>query len=110
MISLQALKERFAKDPVPLRWGGIASDLLRISSMAHAERLDVPAFRDVLNETKLFTEWIAPDVEPEAQTTILSLQRSLATWSPGGSLPAADLEEQAREWSEKILDLSGLAA
>jgi hypothetical protein len=104
---IKSLKERFDRDPVTARWGGIASDLLRLSSIAGSKAADPEAFESVLIETKLFTEWLAPDVTLGQQETILSLQRALADFSP----PKRDLkkiESGAREWSDKILGISGL--
>ena len=105
MTPIGSLKQRFERDPLSVRWGGIASDLLRLSSMAHAEKLNVTAFQDVLTETKLFTEWLAPEVEFKDQETILSLQRALSDISL--SRPE-EIEAKTRVWSEKVLTISGL--
>ena len=108
MTPIGALKERFDRDPVPLKWGGIASDLLRISTMAHAEKLDTDTFRNVLIETKFFTEWLAPQVGLQEQETILSLQRTLSDISIAHPDPK-DIEAKTHAWSEKVLAISGLA-
>ena len=104
MISISLLKERFDRDSIPVKWGGIASDLLRLSSMGHAGKTASKSFDDVLSETKLFTEWLAPQVELKEQKTILSLQRTLVFFSP----VYKNLEIAARQWSDKVLELSGL--
>ena len=107
MMNIRALKERFDRDPVPLKWGGIASDLLRISTMAHAQKLDTDIFQNVLTETKFFTEWLAPHVRLEEQETLLSLQRTLSGISSAYPDPK-DIENKTHAWSDKVLDISGL--
>ena len=107
MTQIGLLRERFDRDPVSVKWGGIASDLLRLSTMAHANRLDSDAFRSVLTETKLFTEWLAPQVRFEEQETILSLQRTLSGISSPYPDPK-DIEIKTHAWSDKVLDISGL--
>ena len=107
MTPIRSLKERFDRDPLPVRWGGIASDLLRLSSMAHDGTSDFKTFQDVLNETKLFTEWLAPQVGFKQQETILSLQRELSGISSGFSNDRS-VEAKARAWSNKVLKISGL--
>ena len=109
MTSIQSLRERFSRDPLPLQWGGIASDLLRLSSMAHAEKADVAGLQNVLTETKFFTEWLAPQVDLKNQEAILSLQRTLASFS-SAQIDLEEFQAKTREWSDKILHISGLAA
>ena len=108
MTPLQLLKERFERDSVSIRWGGIASDLLRLSAMVHAKTFDPKIFQDILTETKLFTEWLAPQVGFEHQEAILSLQRDLSGVSPEYS-SNKDIEANIRAWSGKVLEISGLA-
>lgn len=108
MMAINELKERFNSDPPPIRWGGIAADLLRLSNIAHSQKAFSPAFQDILLETKLFTEWLAPEAELKEQETILSLQRLLSKWSSSQTLNERQIEKEAREWSDKILGISGL--
>lgn len=108
MTPINSLKERFDRDPVSIKWGGIASDLLRLSSMAHAKNPNPKTFQNVLTETKLFTEWLAPLVGLEQQETILSLQRTLSDISLD-HLDHEDIEAKAHAWSDKVLDISGLS-
>lgn len=108
MISIDDLRQRFLRDSLPIQWGGIASDLVRLSSMAHAEKVSSGTFRDVLTETKLFTEWLAPEVKPRDQETLLSLQRVLSSWSVDSHLKPARVEKEAGEWSGRILKISEL--
>lgn|SRR3989338_7771081 len=81
MISINDLKIRFERDPLPLQWGAIASDLSRLSSIISSGSIRSKTFENVLIETKFFTEWLAPNVDLKGQTTILSLQQLLSRWS-----------------------------
>jgi hypothetical protein len=98
------------KDPTPRRLGGIASDLARLSNLAHSPGRDLVAFHDVLTEVKLFTEWTAPDVSLATQKKILALQRALVGWGvrdlPGKRF--SSIEQNAEKWSREILKISGL--
>lgn len=107
MIAVNNLRERFLKDPSPVRWGGIASDLARLASAANLS-VGSQAFQDVLTEVKLFTEWLAPDLGLEQQETLLSLQRQLSKWSGRSSIAASSLKREAERWSDRILEISGL--
>ena len=106
MISCDELRTRFKRDPLPIRWGGIASDLARLSSLAHTGQRQSQAYQDVLTEIKLFSEWMAPEVKLDSQEKILSLQRALSSWLD--SPVVSRIEKEASEWSEQILKISGL--
>ncbi len=110
MISIGELKERFSKDPVPVRLGGIASDLARLAGLVRSNANNPSSIENVLMELKLFTEWVAKDINLSAQETVLSLQRNLADWSLYGfeNAQSNDIEKQAQNWSNTILDISGL--
>lgn len=60
MKNQQAIKERFLKDPLPIRLGHLASNLSRISFFSQATRRNREVINDVLEESKLFIEWVAP--------------------------------------------------
>ena len=98
---------------MPIRLGGLAANLARIKSFS-----DHPGHRDVveslLNESKLFIEWTAPDAELKVQAELVELQLELAKWQlnwksiwsdPG---KRAAVVENAHIWSERILKISGL--
>lgn len=107
MTPIRSLRERFERDSIPVKWGSIASDLLRLSALARAKSPDSKIFQDVLTEAKLFTEWLAPQVAIKHQETILSLQRALSDISAGPP-DYQDIEIKAHAWSDKVLDISGL--
>ena len=107
MITVKELKTRFERDSIAYRWGSIASDLLRIANLKSSASFNTKSYESVLTEVKLFTEWLGPDLDPDKQKIIVSLQRQLSEWS--FSLISKDvLEKDARRWSRKILKVSEL--
>ncbi len=101
------------RDPLPVRLGGLAADLARIQSFS-----DHPAHRDVVaslvEESRFFIEWTAPDAELEKQVALVELQRQLTRWQRSWVHIWADparraaVAEQAGVWSERVLGMSGL--
>jgi hypothetical protein len=65
---------------------------------------------------KLFIEWTAKDAEVEIASELVELQVQLACWQYSWTRIWEDAEqrmmvmEQARIWSEKVLNISGLLA
>jgi len=91
----------------------LAANLARVKSFS-----DHPAHRDVveslLDESKFFIEWAAPDAGLDAQTELVALQLQLARWQRAWSDIWADparrasVAEQAGAWSKRVLEMSGL--
>jgi hypothetical protein len=110
---LDARKERYLRDPLPVRLGNLASNLARIKSIATQPDLGEAAKR-VIRESKHFVEWAGKDADLQVQIELVELQRQLARWQFKWNEIWNDLErraglaEQAGVWSEKILDHSGL--
>jgi hypothetical protein len=110
---LDARKERFLRDSLPVRLGNLASNLARIRSIATQPELGEAAKR-VVRESKHFVEWAGKDAEIEVQIELVELQRQLARWQFKWPEIWNDHEkrnsvaEQAGVWSKKILDRSGL--
>jgi hypothetical protein len=113
MKNRAAIHERYMRDPLPIRLGGLAADLARIQSFS-----DHPAHRDVvwglIEESRFFIEWTAPDAELEKQVALVELQRQLTRWQHSWPHIWADparraaVAEQAGVWSERVLGMSGL--
>ena len=62
MRNQAAIHARYMRDPLPIRLGGLAADLARIQSFSdHPDHRDVVA--DMLEESRFFIEWTAPDAE-----------------------------------------------
>jgi hypothetical protein len=110
---LDARKERYLRDPLPVRLGNLASNLARIRSIATRPELGDAAKR-VIRESKHFVEWAGKDAELQVQIELVELQRRLAQWHFKWHEISNDLDklnsvaEQAGFWSEKILQRSGL--
>ena len=115
MGNWEDIRQRYLKDDVSVRLGGLAANLLRISSYS-----DRPEHGDVVSrlvhESALFIDWTAADVDAERLTELASLQRELSRWNWNwASLwssadSRAELSRQAGEWSQRVLEMSGLLA
>ena len=110
---LNAIRERYIQDALPIRLGGLATNLMRIASVA-----DHPgnhqAVDNLLEESKFFIELAAPDATLDKQAALVELQIELARWHYGWPRDAADqakrnrLAREARVWAEQVLEMSGL--
>ena len=108
-----AIQERYLRDELPMRLGGLAANLARIKSFsAHPDHRDV--VESLLDESKQFIEWNVPDAKLELQVELLELQLHLARWQRAWPSIWADpvrkmtVAEQAGAWSERVLKASGL--
>jgi len=113
VTGINIIRERYMRDALPVRLGGLAANLARIKSFSdHPDHRDVVA--GMLNESKFFIEWAAPDAEPDAQAALVELQIQLARWQRAWADIWADptrrkaVADQAGEWSKRILEMSGL--
>ena len=108
MISEQ-IHQRYLRDPLPIRLGGLAADLARIASCA-----DNPKHRDavayLLEEGKHFAEWTAADAPLATQAVLAEIQRELAHWERAWlrGEPLYEMQERAEQRSEELLKLAGL--
>jgi len=101
------------RDALPVRLGGLAANLARVKSFA-----DHPDHRGVverlLEESKYFIEWTAPETGIDSQAKLVDLQIQLAhwqhTWKRIWDDPTrrATVAEQAGVWSSRLLEMSGL--
>jgi hypothetical protein len=108
-----AIRERYLRDELPIRLGGLAANLARITSFSsHAASLEV--VESLLDESKFFIEWTAMDADTDTAAELIELQLQLARWQGSCTSiwkdPAQRLElgKQAHLWSERVLDRSGL--
>ena len=110
MIST-AIRERYLQDPLPIRLGGLAADLARIVSCVGNPK-NREAVANLLEESKYFCEWAAPDAPLEVQAALAEVQLQLAIWHRRWLNGEADprMQATAQQWSDRFLDLSGLAA
>ncbi len=105
MSSLNERKERFMRDPLPLRLGNLASSLNRIAL------IPTPAGRsEIIAECWHYIEWTAADAEPEVAQDLVEIQRQLTFVKDGLKQPGELelLKTSAREWSARVMQYSGL--
>jgi hypothetical protein len=115
MKNVLALRERYLRDSLPVRLGGLAANLARIQSFS-----DHPGHGDavarLVHESKLFIEWTASEADPSVQAVLVDCQRQLVRWHLAWSdiwlSPArrAEVATGAGLWSQRILQVSGLAS
>ncbi len=107
------IKERYLRESIPVRLGGLAANLRRIQSFA-AHEAGRDAVAGLIEESKLFIEWTARDTLPDTAAQLVELQIQLARWQHNWSRIWSDparrghMAEQALAWSERILTWTGL--
>jgi hypothetical protein len=113
MPNKEKLRERFLRDPLPRRLGGLAATLGRISSVAR-QSSDPTNVARLLEEAKYLIEWTAADTEPEVAAELVSMQTLINLWSKAWEKDSQNKEQrtllsvQAKHWSDRAMDLSGL--
>lgn len=110
---LDVLRDRYMQDELSVRLGGLATNLMRVASVAdHPQNWQ--AVKRLLEESKFLIEWTVPDAPLDKQTALVELQIRLALWSHrwhidrSNSVKRSDLVHQARTWAEQVLEMSGL--
>ncbi len=74
MSNKEKMKQRFMRDPLERRLGGLAATLGRISSSARNS--ESPAtVSNLLDEAKYLIEWTAEDAEAETAAELVQIQR-----------------------------------
>lgn len=113
MKDMEKLRSRFLRDPLPRRLGGLAATLGRISSSAR-NSTDPQIVSNLLDEAKHLIEWTAAEMEPESAFELVRMQTLIAlwqrAWDEASQAPKQRilLSVQAKEWSDRALDFSGL--
>jgi hypothetical protein len=113
MINKDRLKERFLRDPLPRRLGGLAATLGRISSSA-MKSSDPSIVSDLIDEARRLIEWTAGETEPEVAAELVRIQILLTVWQKAWETASQNPHErlllslQAKDWSDKAVDFSGL--
>jgi hypothetical protein len=105
-------RERYLRQSIPVRLGGLAADLARIASFTevHADT----AVEGLLDESRAFIEWSAPEAPIDDAAQLVEIQRALTHWRSIWALAQKDplkreeLARQAKTWSDQVLDMSGL--
>ena len=107
------LRERYLRDPLPRRLGGLAATLGRISSSARRSS-DPEIVSNLLDEAKHLIEWTAADTGLETAAELVRMQTMITIWQRLWEAASQDpnqrllLSVQAKDWSDKAVDFSGL--
>jgi hypothetical protein len=113
MTNRSELRERYLRDALPVRLGGLAANLARVRSFSNnPEHRDVVA--RLLEESAWFIEWAAPEAPLATQVAMVDCQRALARWLLSWAeiwadpRRRSDVADRAGTWSQQFLSLSGL--
>jgi hypothetical protein len=112
-MNKEKLRQRFLRDSLPVRLGGLAATLARVSSSAREAENPV-IVSGLMDEARYLIEWTAAEAEPEVAAELVQTQRLLTLWLRAWNAAHADrhqrvlLAAQAKEWSDKTLQYSGL--
>jgi len=113
MKDKERLRQRFLRDPLPRRLGGLAATLGRISSSARLST-DPLIVADLLDEAKHLIEWTAAEAEAETAVELVQMQTMIALWQRAWNEASQNpvqrtlLAAQAKDWSDKAMEFSGL--
>ncbi len=108
-----AIRERYLRDNLPVRLGGLAANLSRINSFT-AHESGSAAIESMIDESKFFIEWTAPEVEVNRAEALVELQIQLARWRHNwpriwsDPIQRGQVAKQSKEWSKRVLEISGL--
>ncbi len=97
-------------DPTPVRLGGIAANMARVASCS-ADARNNEAVLDMIEESKWFIEWAAPEADLDVAARLVEIQVSLALCElrmRNGLDGINQIADAASAWSEEVLKMSGL--
>jgi hypothetical protein len=112
----QEIRDRFLKDALPVRLGGLAADLARIVSFSSNVK-SAASVANLLEESRYFIELSVPTLLPdrvEEAARLVDIQRGLTgwlwIWHEKHNDPAmrTKLADQVQTWSDEVLAMSGL--
>ena len=113
MNRLEKLRSRYSSDPIAVKLGGLAANLARVASFSkHDGHRD--AVLATLQESKWFIEWTADELNIEKAAELINLQLQMALWQLQSHKEwndnswRSELIDQSRQWSQRILQMSGL--
>ena len=113
MSNLAEIKERYLRDSVAVRLGGLAANLARVKSFSRNAENQSAVF-DLFEESKHFIEWTAAETEIETATDLIELQIQIAVWQRSWQKIWNDeasrnsVAQESAVWSRKVLEKSGL--
>ena len=107
------IRERFMRDDLPVRLGGLAANLSRIKSFSQNEA-NRSVVKSLIEESKHFIEWTASEAEIETAAKLVELQLELVRWQSKleqfwpDPIQRKQLAEKSSAWSQQVLESSGL--
>ena len=107
------IRERYMRDELPIRLGGLAANLSRIKSFS-ANEASRDTVASLIDESKMFIEWTAAQTEINTAEKLVELQIQLARWQLQwqniwlDASKRSKVAEQSSAWSKQVLELSGL--
>ncbi len=113
MRDLTAKRERFMRDPLPVRLGGLAANLARVESFSTHDALRDAVGRLML-ESSHFIEWTAAEGNLKVKAELAELQQQLSEWQDtladvwADAAKRASIAHEAGQWSQRVLAASGL--
>jgi hypothetical protein len=113
MKDYTAIRERYMRDGLPIRLGGLAANLRRVQSFAKNDA-NCDVVEGMLDESKHFIEWTAAEADIDKAAELVELQVQLAQWQSnwdqtwGDPIRRKEVAEQSGRWSDRVLELSGL--
>ncbi len=113
MINIDDIRERYLRDSLPVRLGGLAANLARIRSFC-AHDAGNHAVESLIDESKHFIEWTASEADTATAAELAQLQIMLASWQLdwpqiwADNARRAEIIDQAHAWSKRVLEMSGL--
>ena len=113
MRDRKALRERYLRDGLPVRLGGVAANLARITALS-GYVTSRGVVESLLDESRFLIEWTAGDAGIDTAAELVELQVQLARWQYNlgrlwtSAAQRGAMAEQAHAWSERVLEMSGL--
>ena len=108
MKNSERIRERYLRDPLPMRLASLAADLSRVSSSAR-RATGTAAVIAMLEESQHMIEWTAAEAPVEMAEDLVNLQVLLALWrrawleAQHNSLQRSLLAVQAKQWSDRVM-------
>jgi len=113
MKDWSVIRERYMRDELPIRLGGLAANLGRIKSFSANEN-SRETVASLIDESKMFIEWTAAQAEINTAAMMVDVQVQLALWQIhwdhiwANPAERKQIAEQSGIWSKQILEMSGL--
>ena len=113
MKNLDERKSRYLRDSLPIRMGGLASNLARVGSYSIHDGGKIVVI-GLLEEAKYFIEWTANEYDLSTTVELVDIQRLLANWHLNidsiwnDSAKRKEIGDHAKKISVRLLLKSGL--